>query len=248
MNDKSLGAIILAAGKGIRMQATKINKVVYPLANRPMILHTVELLESLKMSSIIVVVGFAKESVIDVLQDHSVTFAEQPEQLGVANALSFGVEKIPDEVQNVLVVNGDDSALYAKDLLEKLIDRHLDTSSALTLLTIQLLNPFGLGRIIRDKNGEVIRIVEEKDATDEERKIQEINTGCYIFRVDFLKRYLHKIEKSKATGEYYLTDLIELAAKNNEKITSIKGNNIKWRGVNTQAELDEAEKLFSSNI
>ena len=234
--------IILAAGQGKRMNSKIINKVVTPLGNKQMILHTVDRLKSLNISPIIVVVGFAKESVIKVLGS-SVIYAEQSERLGSAHAVEAGLKQLPKGIETVLVLNGDDSAFYTKETIINLINSHLKNNSALSFLTVSVENPRGLGRIIRNK-GKITGIIEEKDATEFQKKINEINPGCYVFKVSFLKKYLKKVEKSHATGEYYLTSLIDVAIKNKQKIKDVIGGKILWRGVNTQEELKEAEKLF----
>ncbi|HYM65580.1 MAG TPA: sugar phosphate nucleotidyltransferase [Candidatus Sulfotelmatobacter sp.] len=238
-----LGAIILAAGKGSRMKAKKVNKVAMHLANKPMILHTVELLKSLNVNNIIVTVGFAKRSVMDLL-DGEVIFADQKKRLGTAHAVSIALEKINKEVKDVIVLNGDDSAFYSKKIISDLIQKHRNDKSKFTFLTIEKDNPFGLGRVVRDTKGEVTAVVEEKDATKAQRKIKEVNPGCYIFSVDFLKKYISKVEKSDITNEYYLTSLIGIGIKNQEKIETVRAGRLIWRGVNTKEELSEAEKLL----
>lgn len=243
MKSNNLGAIILAAGKGKRMNSKSINKVVLPLAEKPMIVHAVSLLDKAGIKEIVVVVGFAKKSVMSVL-GNEVIFAEQKKRLGTGHATLCGLKKLPKDVNDVLVINGDDSAFYPQSLIKDLIKAHLSFGAAITFLTIDKENPLGLGRIIRDKEGKVIAIVEEKDATTNQRKIKEINPGCYIFKVDFLRKYLKQVEKSKVTGEYYLTSIMDLGIKNNEKIETLKGGSLVWRGVNTKDELLEAEKLF----
>lgn len=241
----SLGAIILAAGKGTRMESKNVNKVALRLADKPMILHSVDLLENLNVSSIVVVVGFAKKSVIDLLNG-KVLYAEQRKRLGTAHAVSTALPKFPGSIEDVLVLNGDDSAFYSKDLIRKLIEKHFKDNSSFTFLTIEKDNPYGLGRVVRDKTGKVISVVEEKDADKEVRAIKEVNPACYLFKVNFLKKYLTKVEKSPITGEYYLTSLIDVGIKHNEKIETLKGGKLVWRGVNTKDELAEAEKLISS--
>ena len=243
--NKNLGAIILAAGKGTRMESKKVNKVAVHLANKPMILHTVELLEELNIKKIIVVVGFAKESVMKLL-DKRVLFAEQKKRLGTAHAVSISLKKLGNQTKNVLVLNGDDSAFYSKDTIEKLVNKHFDKNPSFTLLTIEKENPYGLGRVVRDKKGNVISIIEEKDASKSLREIKEVNPACYIFTVKFLKKYLPKVEKSPVTGEYYLTSLIDVGIKNKEKIETLRAGKLTWRGVNTREELAEAERLFSN--
>ena len=111
-------------------------------------------------------------------------------------------------------------------------------------MTTEKENPVGIGRIVRDENNHVIKIVEEKDATVKEKSIKEINVGCYIFRVDFLKKYLQLLEKSSITGEYYLTRLIDLGLQHGEKVETIKENNLLWYGINTSEELEKAERIF----
>ena len=243
MKKRNIGAIILAAGKGKRMNSKSVNKVALHLADKPMIVHTVGLLEKVGIKEIVVVVGFAKKSVMNVLGS-KVIFAEQKKRLGTAHAVECALKKMPANVDDVLVVNGDDSAFYSEKIITKLIKSHLLSNSAFTFLTIEKDNPFGLGRIVRGRKNELIAIVEEKNATESQKEIKEVNPGCYIFRVSYLKKYVNKVKKNELTGEYYLTDLVDLGIKNNEKIETLKGGSIAWRGVNTKDELQEAEKLF----
>jgi len=244
IKEKGLGAIILAAGKGKRMNSKKINKVALNLANKPMILRTLQLLQALYIETIIVVVGFAKDSVIKLL-DGGVIFAHQKKRLGTAHAVSVALKKLPKNIEHVLVLNGDDSAFYNKQTIKKLIEWHFESNSDLTLLTIEKEDPSGLGRIVRNKTGKIVSIIEEKDASLKEKKIKEINPACYCFKVSFLRKFLKKVGKSPATGEYYLTSLIDLGAINNAKIESHRINKLLWRGVNTRDELKEAERLFA---
>lgn len=240
---KKIAAIILAAGRGKRMKSKGINKVVVPLGNKQMILHAVDRLLELFISPVIVVVGFAKESVMEVLKDR-VIFAFQNKRLGTAHAVSCALKKLPDDVQTVLVLNGDDSAFYTKDTIKNLIKTHIDKKYLLSFLTITVDNPTGLGRIIRNNAKKVIGIVEEKDATISQKKINEINPACYAFEVNFLKKYLKKIKKSPISGEYYLTSLIDIAIRNKVKIEAVAGGKVLWRGINTPEELLEAERLI----
>lgn len=246
MNDeRKLGAIILAAGRGKRMNAKDKNKVTFTIADKPMVKHTVDLLENMNFHSIVVVVGYAQESVRKVLKDDKhIIFAEQTKRLGTAHAVATGYKKISEDVTDVLVMNGDDSAFYTKELIAELAAKHIQSNSAVTFLTVKLDEPFGLGRVVRNREGKVTAIVEEKDATKEQRKIQEINAACYFFSTAFLNKYLKQIQKSSVTGEYYVVSLIELAAKNGETIETIQAS-IPWRGVNTAEELKEAERLFA---
>lgn len=242
--NRKLGAIILAAGRGTRMKAGKTNKVALLLANKPLILHSIHLLEKMKFGQIIVVIGHAKNSVKNVLKESNVIFAEQKRRLGTAHAVKCALSDLSNTITDVLIIQGDDSHFYNEDTITKLREAHYENDAILTFLTIQAANPFGLGRIVRDKAGNVIAIVEEKDANEKIRKIKEVNPACYMFKASFLRKYLPDVPKSKITGEYYLTSLIDIAIKHNEKIATLKVGKMPWRGVNTKEELEEAEKIY----
>lgn len=245
----SVGVIILAAGKGKRMNAKKQNKVTFSLADKPIISHIVEFMYSLSVQTIVIVVGHAKESVIKVLKEYKVFYAEQKKRLGTGHAVACALKKLPPEISDVIVVYGDDAVLYTEKqlpIIRQLIEKHHASKSNVTFLTIEKENPFGLGRIVRDSKDNLLSIVEEKDASEAQKKITEINPGCFVFGVQFLKKYLPLIKKSDVTGEYYLTSLIDLALRDKEKISTIRGGKLLWRGVNTPSELIEAEKIFLS--
>lgn len=240
-----IGAIVLAAGKGSRMKSKTANKVTLKIADKPMIVHSVQLLETLHIHPIVIVVGFAKQSVMDILGER-VYFAEQKKRLGTAHAAIKGLKIIEKMgVTDVLIIQGDDSAFYAPAIIDGLIKKHHETQAGITFLTIEKENPFGLGRVVRDAQDSVVKIVEEKDAAETERKIKEINPACYMFSVKFLHTYLKQVKKSPVTGEYYLTSLIDLAIRHKETVSTVKGGNIPWRGVNTREELAEAESLYA---
>lgn len=248
--ERKLGAIILAAGQGKRMQIDGVNKVTLHLDNKPIIAHIVHFMKrmSISESDIVVVIGHAKESVMQILEKEHVLFAEQTERLGTGHALQVGVNVVPDDVTDVLVVYGDDAVFYNEKhvpMMEELFKEQLSSEAAFTFLTIEQENPAGLGRIVRDENGKLLAIVESKDATDEQLKIKEINPGCFVFSVDFLKKYLPKVTPSPVTGEYYLTSLIDLAIQDELQVQTVKGGKMAWRGVNTKEELEEAERLFA---
>jgi UDP-N-acetylglucosamine diphosphorylase/glucosamine-1-phosphate N-acetyltransferase len=247
-NQRKLGAIILAAGRGTRMKSNKTNKVVLPLANKPLILHSIHLLEKMKFEKIVVVVGFAKDSVKSVLKDTRVFFAEQKKRMGTAHAARVALPILDQSVTDVLVIQGDDSHFYNQKTVSQLIDVHFRSDSSLTFLTIHAENPFGLGRIVRNKKGDVVEIAEEKDATDKVRKIKEVNPACYMFSMDFLRKYLPKVPRSSVTGEYYLTSLIDIAIQNKEIIETVRGGKMPWRGVNTREELAEAERIYQGLV
>lgn len=243
----TIAGVILAAGRGKRMELTGVNKVTVLLGSKPIIKHITDFMKKISLGKILVVVGHAKESVIEVLEGEDIIFAEQTEQLGTGHALAVALEKLPTDIKHVFVVYGDDAVLYSDDhaeIIEKLFTTQTETNAAMTFLTIEIDNPFGLGRVVRTADGKVTAIIEEKDANEEEKKITEINPGCFIFRVDFLRKYLKQVEKSSATGEYYLTSLIDLAIFNGERVETVKGGKLAWRGVNTKEELSLAENML----
>jgi bifunctional UDP-N-acetylglucosamine pyrophosphorylase / glucosamine-1-phosphate N-acetyltransferase len=247
-SDRKLGAVVLAAGQGKRMQLADSNKVTLPLANKPIILHIVHFMKKLAIETIVIVVGFAKDSVMEVLSGEKVIFAEQKERLGTGHAVERALEVLPHDITDVLVVYGDDAVFYIDNhlpIIDNLFTKHFSSGTGCSLLTITLDDPKGMGRIIRDSDGKIQAIAEEKDATEQQRKINEINIGCFVFQVDFLKKYLPKVERSAVTGEYYLTSLIDLALRHGEQIASLEGGKLPWRGVNTADELEEAEKIYS---
>ncbi len=242
-----VSAIILAAGKGKRMKEEGVNKVTQLLRGVPLISYTVGLLQKMKVSPIFVVIGHAKESVKNALRDTDIIFVEQEKQLGTGHAVKCAMKKIQKTTTDTIILYGDDSYLYTKKVLNKIINRHMIEESMLTFLTIKVPLPGGLGRVIRNNKGEVSGIIEEKDATEEQRKINEINPNCYIFRAGFLNKYITKIRKSPITGEYYLPALIKIARENNEKILAVDGGFLPWKGINTKEDLEEAKRLYMNS-
>jgi len=241
----NIAGVILAAGKGKRLNSTTLNKVMLPLGGKPMIAYTVKTLKKTGFETIIIVIGHAKESIIDYFQD-TVIYAEQEQALGTAQAAGCALNVLPDNVSSVFIVYGDDSYVYPPELVAKLINNHRDKKADLTLLTIELSNPDGIGRIIRDKQGQIISVVEEKDASDEQKKITEVNAGCYVIQKEFLKKFLPLVPKNSITEEYYLTDLVKLAVDHHRTVEAVRGGRITWRGVNTPEQLIEAQKIIKS--
>jgi len=239
---KDFCAVILAAGKGTRIKARKINKVMSPLAGKPMISYTVDLLKKSGFKKIIVVVGFLKKLIMDYFGDRFI-YAEQKKRLGTAHALRAALLKIPSGTKNVFSCYSDDTAFYPPSVIKRLVKIHLIRKQDLTVLTVIKDNPFGLGRIIRDRQGKIRGIVEEKNATPTQKKIKEINTGCYCFNLEFLREYLPLIKKDPIKKEYYLTDIVSLAIKGGKKVNTVKVMQGEYfHGVNTKEQLLEAQK------
>ena len=243
---EKVGAIILAAGRGSRMKSKDTNKVVLSVNDRPLILRSLDIIKSSGITEIVVVVGFAKESVVRLLSE-DIKIAVQTELLGTGDAERIGLSKISSKIEYILSVYGDDSFLYTPEIFNEMVNIHKDTNAAMTLATVSLENPTGYGRIIRDDNGKIIKIVEELNATEDERKIKEVNTGCYLFTKKLLDLNIRHITKNELKGEYYLTDILEIFVNNKYPIASTTINSNNWRGVNTPEELKLAEREVKKN-
>ncbi len=239
----TIWAVILAAGRGTRMNSQTTNKVAMKIGGVPMLVRTVQNLHDSNIKNVCIVVGFAKESVTSLF-NNSVQFAQQDEQLGTGHAAKVGVDSLPPTTKDVIILYGDDSYIYTPEVYKKLIEIHRREQADLSFITLTVDDPKGLGRIMRDEQGNVIGIVEEKDATDDQKKIKEINPACYIFSYSFFKKYIETVPKSPVTGEYYLTSLVEIAVKEKAKIATYTATGLSWRGVNTPDELQQAEAMM----
>ena len=238
-------AVILAAGKGTRLNCSRINKVARLIAGRPMIKYTVELLRKSGIKKILVVVGYASDSIKKVLGNRC-AYVKQIEQLGTANAVAAALPSLPNNCRSVLVLNGDDSAFYQVSDIDDLIKSHLDTESDITLMTVVKDNPNQLGRIIRDKDNQIKSIVEFKNANQKQKQINEVNTATYCFKKEFLIKFLPSVKKNPVSGEYYLTELLELAVKNHKKIGVVRLKDADhFYGVNNQQDLELVNKKMS---
>lgn len=240
-------AVILAAGKGTRIKAKNKNKVAFHINGKSMIAYTVDHLREAGVSHIYAVVGFQSDSVRKALGD-TVEYVEQSEQLGTGHAVKTALPYIPRDIDTVLSVYGDDSAFYPPELYQEMAEKRKSLGCELLFLTVHKDEPFGLGRIVRDSDGKVVRIVEEKNATEDEKKITEINTGFYCFERQFLAEYIDKIQKNPVSGELYLTDMVEVALENGKNVEAlfVKDSSI-WHGVNTRDDLAKAKKKLTHN-
>ena len=238
-----LNIVILAAGMGKRMQST-LPKVLHPLGGKPLLASVLETARTLSPEKICVIYGHGGERVLEAIPDSDLVWIEQAEQLGTGHALMQALP-ILDKKGSTLVLFGDVPLLKAETLC-KLVDAAKD--NAFALLTAELEKPFGYGRIIRAPGtGNVIAIVEEKDASAEQKLIQEINTGVMLIPNAFLHEWLPKIENSNQQKEYYLTDIIALAVSNGVEIAAVQPEDA-WEilGVNNKAHLAELERIFQS--
>ena len=224
------------------MNAKSKNKVTFKLNGQPMITHTVAHLRQAGIKNIIAVVGYQADSVRRALGD-SVTYAIQTDQLGTGHAVKTALSYLDDSVKTILTVYGDDSAFYPPSLYSEMVTKKLALNCDLLFLTIHKNDPTGLGRIVRDSDGKILRIVEEKVASPQEKQIKEINTGFYCFDKDFLAYSINQIQKNPVSGEYYLTDLIEIALKNNKKVEAlfVPDDSI-WHGINNRSDFAKLKK------
>lgn len=238
MNLLNFTAVVLAAGRGKRFKATRrANKVMHLLAGRPMISYTLELLNKVGFKKVIIVVGFAKKSIINYF-GNKYLYAEQKKRLGTGNAVKVALSKINRETKEILVINADDSAFYPPAMIKKMIKKHLASKADLTFLTLEMKKP-RIARVIRDEKGNPLEIVEQQNLKPEQRKIKEINCGTYCFKVDFLKKNLRYLKKDKIGKEYYLTQLVKIGAEKGAKIITYKmSKEDYWQGINTREELE----------
>lgn len=208
-------AVILAAGKGVRMRSN-FPKVVHRVAGIPMVQHVVNAVSQAGIDKITLVVGHQQEMVKEIFTGQAVNFAVQTEQLGTGHALLQARSYVQDD-ETVLVVAGDTPLLQAATL-QALIEHHRFNQATATVLTTEIENPYGYGRIIRDENGKFKRIVEEKDADLEEKKICEINSGMYCLQAKEAFAALTTLGSSNAQGEYYLTDILEILMQAQQRV------------------------------
>ncbi len=240
----NLAVVIMAAGKGTRMKS-KLPKVMHDIAGKPLIEHVLETVRQVGIECPIVVLGHGKEIVRTRVEDRC-QIVNQTEQLGTGHAIMQALPFL-DVKDDVIVLSGDQPLLKAGTLHE-LIKLHRVEEATATVLTAKLTNPFGYGRIVKNA-GDLARIVEEKDATPEERKLQEINTGTYCFKVSELKEALSQITPKNAQGEYYLTDVFNIfIAKSAKVLTHCTLDSDEALGINSRSQLAEAEKIYCQRI
>ncbi len=241
-------AVIMAAGKGTRMKDPTKAKVMYEINGHPMVHYVVDLAYDMKMDRIIAIVGWQKEIVSSFLQgEHpDVEIAEQNEQLGTGHAVMQTEAALKDFDGDVVVLSGDVPLLLPHSMNE-LMDHHRSTDAVGTILTARVDDPTGYGRIIRNADGSVERIVEHKDASDEERKVDEINSGIYCFKRPDLFESLKNITTHNVQGEYYLTDVFAWFRSNNKIVAALPASHPdEIQGVNTLDQLSHAESILKA--
>ncbi len=238
-------AVILAAGKGKRMGGV-FPKVLFNLNNRSLIDRVIETSFNINPARIIVVVGFGKDQVIEHLSKYiGLEFVEQDKQLGTGHAVQMTYQKLKEFEGNILVLNGD-VPLISSESLKSFLDYHNKSGCGATVMTAEYDNPEGYGRIIRNTEGRLERIVEQKDASIEELSVNEINTGIIVFKSEPLFKFIFNLRSDNAQRELYITDMIEILSKNNVVLEAWKNpNSQETYGVNRPEQLKTLEDIVS---
>lgn len=239
-------AIVLAAGRGTRMKSS-LYKVLHPVLDRPMVQHVVDQLQPLDLDKTVTIVGFGAEAVKETLGEQS-AFVVQEEQLGTGHAVQQAEDLLQDMDGTTLVVCGD-TPLIEADTFQALVDYHEQTNAKATILTARAPDPTGYGRVLRNRQDQVERIVEHKDATEAELQVTEINTGTYCFDNKALFHALQFVSNENAQGEYYLPDVIEILKEQSETVGAYLTPQFEETlGINDRVALAEAETIMKRRI
>ena len=234
-----INVVILAAGQGTRMKSS-MPKVLHPLAGMPLVQHVINTSKELKPKHINIVYGHGGEQVQKTINDPEINWVLQAEQLGTGHAVDQVSEHLHDD-ELVLILYGDVPLIH----IDTLADLLKLAADGISLLTVHLDDPQGYGRIVRDQSGQVKNITEEKDATDTIKKIHEVNTGILAVKANLLKGWLSQLDNNNAQKEYYLTDVIAMAVKDNFTVhTTQPDNEFEVMGVNNRIQLSELERYY----
>ena len=239
-------SVILAAGMGTRMKS-KMPKVLHKVCGKPLSKWVIDASEAAGADKVCAVVCHKAETVKEVLGDVC-EFALQAEQKGTGHAVMQAIDVIKNSKGEVVILNGD-TPLITAETINKAIEYHKNNGNQATVITAILDDATGYGRIVRDNDGSVLKIVEQKDASKEEKKINEVNSGMYVFDAQSLVYALDKITPNNAQGEYYLTDTLEILLSAGKKIGGYAiSDNDEIRGINDRVQLNEAEKIMQKRI
>ncbi len=246
-DNQACSVIILAAGLGTRMKSSRV-KVLHSLLGRPMVSFPITLARKLGADRVVLVVGHQAEDVKQTLQGTDVEFVLQAEQLGTGHAVQQAVPKLAD-VEGPIVILCGDVPLLRLQTIRELLTHHGETEAVVTVLTTRLKSAAGYGRIVRTPSDNIVKIVEDKDASEEERKIREINTGIYCFDAEFLRSSIHSLTNRNVQKEYYLTDLIEVAQLEQQRVSGLKcADPGEVMGINTRGHLARAEAILRDRV
>ena len=250
LKSSQFAVVILAAGKGTRMKNPDMAKVMYAINEKPMVGYVVDLAAKLQANRTILVVGWQKDSVIEYIAKtfSGVEFIEQVEQLGTGHAVLQTMTALADFSGDLLVLSGDVPLLTEKTV-KALIGYHRATDAVATILTAELDDPTGYGRIIHNDDGSVKKIVEHKDASKKELAISEINSGIYLFEKQKLFDCLQRLTPTNAQGEYYLTDVFELFWKEKWRVSAVKVlDAVEVMGINDLQQLEQARIIMTERV
>jgi bifunctional UDP-N-acetylglucosamine pyrophosphorylase / glucosamine-1-phosphate N-acetyltransferase len=243
--NENLEVIILAAGLGTRMKSSTI-KILHRAAGRPIIDYVLDLASELSTQPPVMVIGHQREQVQQAV-DNRARFAVQEQQLGTGHAVLQAAAHV-DASKRVLILSGD-VPLTRRETLQRLLDEHAQSGNALTLLTMKLADPGMYGRIVRDDSGAVQRIVEAKDASDDEKRIDEVNAGIYVFDGAHLFDNLRNLSTNNAQGEYYLTDLLHTLRERGQRVGAVVAHDpIEALGVNSRADLAQVDTEIQRRV
>lgn len=239
-----MNIVILAAGMGKRMHSA-LPKVLHPLAGKPLLAHVIDTARTLEPAALVVVIGHGADQVRTAVGGADIAFAEQAQQLGTGHAVMQAMPLLDDAVPT-LVLYGD-VPLTTAATLQRLLSSA--GHNRLGILTVEMDDPTGYGRIVRDAAGRIARIVEQKDATETQRQIREINTGIMVCPTAQLRKWLQALRNDNAQGEYYLTDIVEQAAAEHVEIVSAHPDQLcETLGVNSKTQLAELERTHQQNL
>lgn len=242
---KKISTAIMAAGKGTRMESD-LPKVLHKLNDRPMVHYVIDLAEKINSDKIVLIIGHKSELLKNECSKRNVEFVLQAPQLGTGHAIQMTEAAFVGYDGDLLVLSGDVPLLTEKSVLA-LIKEHQKNNSTATLLTADLDDPFGYGRVIRDVDGSVKSIVEHKDANESQLKIKEINVGIYLFDSKSLFKALKSVKNDNSQGEYYLPDVVPMFIENGLSVRAVKSESFdETRGINTIDQLKKAETILNS--
>ena len=240
--------VILAAGMGKRMKSKKA-KVLHTLLGKPMIMYVVETAKKVAGNDVILVIGNQAEKVRKtVSESEEVIYALQKEQLGTGHATLCALPYIPDHTQEVVILCGD-VPLITSDTIMRFIEDHVTAKRDLSLLAVEIGNPEGYGRILMDDNRQVYGIIEEADASDEQKEIKIVNTGIYCIKKELLSDLLEKIKSDNVQGEYYLTDIVEIGYNAKKAVGAMVCSDCEEVvGINSIQDLMTAENIMRNRL
>ena len=242
----SLHICILAAGQSTRMKS-RLSKMVHPLCGKPLIWHVHATAAELQPKTLGIVVGFQRDQIMEVFNGKEVEFVVQEQQLGTAHAVQEFLKQFPSATGTLLVLSGD-TPLLRVDTLRELIDLHTREKVSVSLLTTELSNPKGYGRIVRNKASFIEKIVEEADASPEKKLIQEVNAAIYAFNIQKLREILPLVHTNNKQKEYYLPDVIELTLKKKGTVLPRLAPAEEVIGINNRLELADAARILRKRI